>query len=124
MAYTAERLEGAKKLFLKPRLSRGPPKTSDSPRYSLREQSRFSTQTITSTWIDDDNDENYDPKAGYVRKRKRSSRPDDAVQIHQSNRIILSPLPYSSNPIREEHFSLYFLRITMITKEQLCLRYH
>ncbi|KAE8357075.1 hypothetical protein BDV27DRAFT_164892, partial [Aspergillus caelatus] len=88
----------AKKVFLKPRPSRGSPKISDSPRYSLRERSSFSTQTITSTWIDDDNDDNYDPKARYVRKRKRSSRLDDVVSNspEQQNSLIVD-LPLKSD---------------------------
>ncbi|KAB8276017.1 hypothetical protein BDV30DRAFT_55220 [Aspergillus minisclerotigenes] len=98
MAYTVERLEWVKRLFLKPRQSRGYPKTSDGPRYSLRERSRFSTQTITSTWIDDDNDDNYDPKARYTRKRKRSSRPDDVVpDIPEQQKSLVVVFPIKSD---------------------------
>ncbi|PYH87379.1 hypothetical protein BO71DRAFT_472809 [Aspergillus ellipticus CBS 707.79] len=75
MAYTIERLELAKKLFLK----RKSPITPEPTRrqYSLRKRS--SAQSTLTSWLDEDGTDDYDPKVerAQLLKRKRASKSDN-----------------------------------------------
>ncbi|KAF9884888.1 hypothetical protein FE257_000955 [Aspergillus nanangensis] len=74
MAYTVDRLNHAKRLFIQAKNQRY--SATDNHKYTLRKRNARSVASFSSTWIDDDGDDTYHPGGRNTRKKKRT-RPDD-----------------------------------------------
>lgn len=79
MSYSLERLQSAKSLFL--RRKKGLPRPVEAGgsftkgNYTLRSRRRMIPSKLSSTWIDNDNDETYHPcKEKMANKRKRGGK--------------------------------------------------
>lgn len=89
-AYTLKQLEMSRKLFPPPRQKIFSSKDADAllgPAYDLRRRNEQGREKITSTWIDNEEDEDYVPEEAGTKRRRSKIRASHRIRFSKGQRI-------------------------------------